>query len=426
MLKQVKLTSLALAVATITAIPVFAQDANLSTLQRMGTTGTSLIIPTIPQEGKNADAIRANLKKVKLPDGFKIDLYAVVPDARHMAVAPSTNMLFVGTRKTTVWAVTNRNNGDAATEVKVFAPSVKFNNPNGVCFTKDGFLIVAETNRILHFPAAEFFYESPDVAVGVVVPEGKLIPVEEQSFNHTARVCRVASDGKIYVSLGQPYNVQPAEKVALYEKEGMGGVVRYNGLDGSGRTVYSRGMRNPVGMDIGPKGDIWTTDNQVDGMGDDMPPGGLNKLTKAGEHFGFPYVNGPVKIAGSAAAPDLKDMKEPVGIVPWQGQFPPHQAQLGLTHYTGKVFPAKYQGGLFVASHGSWNRSTPSGYLINFVPIKADGNAGPIEVFADGFLDKTTGRALGRPVDVANLPDGSILVSDDYAGALYRISYTGN
>jgi glucose/arabinose dehydrogenase len=341
-----------------------------------------------------------------------------------MAVAPSTNMLFVGTRKTTVWAVTDRNGDNTADEVKPFAPAIKFANPNGVCFTKDGFLVVAESNRMLHFPAAEYFYEGPDVAVGVIVPEGKMIPVEEQSFNHTGRVCKVDKDGKIYVTLGQPYNVQPKEKVALYDEVGIGGVIRYNGLDGTGRMVYSKGMRNPAGLTIGPKGDIWTTDNQVDGLGDDIPPGELNKLTKAGEHFGFPFYNGKFKVAGSAAAPDLKDMKEPAGMITPQIEFPAHQAQLGVAHYTGKMFPAKYQGGLFVASHGSWNRTEPSGYLLNFVPIKADGNAGPSEVFADGFLDKATKRAIGRPVDVANLPDGSILVSDDYAGAIYRISYS--
>ena len=164
-MKFIKLSLLSLAVAALSTSNAIAQDKNLDTLQRMGNTATNMVIPTVPQEGKNADAIRANLKKVKLPDGFKIDLYAVVPDARYMAVAPSTNMLFVGTRKTTVWAVTNRNNGDSATEVKQFAPSIKFSNPNGVCFTKDGFLIVAESNRILHFPAAEYFYEGPDVAV---------------------------------------------------------------------------------------------------------------------------------------------------------------------------------------------------------------------------------------------------------------------
>jgi glucose/arabinose dehydrogenase len=279
---------------------------------------------------------------------------------------------------------------------------------------------------MLHFPAAEYFYEGPDVAVGVVVPEGKMIPVEEQSFNHTGRVCKIDNEGKIYVTLGQPYNVQPKDKVALYEEVGIGGVIRYNGLDGTGRMVYAKGMRNPAGITIGTKGDIWTTDNQVDGLGDDIPPGELNKLSKAGEHFGFPFYNGRFKVAGSAAAPDLANMPEPEGMIVPQVEFPAHQAQLGITHYNGTAFPAKYRGGMFVAAHGSWNRSTPSGYLINFVPINADGNAGAAEVFADGFLDKNTNRALGRPVDVANLPDGSILVSDDYAGAIYRISYTGN
>jgi glucose/arabinose dehydrogenase len=187
------------------------------------------------------------------------------------------------------------------------------------------------------------------------------------------------------------------------------------------------GMRNPAGLDINPKDKtIWTTDNQVDGLGDDVPPGELNRITKAGQHFGFPFYNGKYKVAGSPAAPDLKDLPEPAGMIFPQVEFPAHQAQLGMSFYTGKAFPKKYQGGMFIASHGSWNRTTPSGYLINFVPVNADGTAGQAEVFADGFLDKTTKRALGRPVDVANLPDGSILVSDDYAGAIYRISYSAN
>ena len=154
-----------------------AAQSNMDKLKQMKVASSSLDIPLVPQTGKNADAIRANLKRVKLPPGFHIDLYAVVPDARHMAIAPATNMLFVGTRKTTVWAVTNRNNGDMATEVKSFAPSLNFKNPNGVCWTKDGQLIVAEHNRVLEFPAAEFFYESPDVAVGEIVPQGQLVPL---------------------------------------------------------------------------------------------------------------------------------------------------------------------------------------------------------------------------------------------------------
>ncbi len=405
----------------------FAKDENLEKISAMKNTSTDMNIKTVDQTGKNADAIKANLKKIKLPEGFKIELYAVVPDARYMAVAPSTNMLFVGTRKTTVWAVTDRNNDNVADEVKPFAPSIKFSNPNGVCWTKDGFLIVAESNRVLNFPAAEYFYEGPDVAVITVVPEGGLIPVEEQSYNHTGRVCRVAADGKLYITLGQPYNVQPKDKIDLYNKTGIGGVIRLDPFNGSGKEVYAMGMRNPAGIEIDADGKtIWTTDNQVDGLGNDVPPGELNKLTKAGQHFGFPYWNGKFKVAGSPAAAELKDMKEPAGAVFPQVEFPAHQAQLGLTRYTGKAFPKKYQGGLFVASHGSWNRTEPSGYLINYVPIGTDGNAGKAEIFADGFLDATSKRALGRPVDVANLPDGSILVSDDYAGAIYRISYVGN
>ena len=279
----------------------------------------------------------------------------------------------------------------------------------------------------MNFPAAEYFYEGPDVAVITVVPEGGLIPVEEQSYNHTGRVCRVAGDGKLYITLGQPYNVQPKDKIDLYNKTGIGGVIRLDPFNGSGKEVYAMGMRNPAGIEIDADGKtIWTTDNQVDGLGNDIPPGELNKLTKAGQHFGFPYWNGKFKVAGSSAAPELKDMKEPAGAVFPQVEFPAHQAQLGLTRYTGKAFPKKYQGGLFVASHGSWNRTEPSGYLINYVPIGSDGNAGKSEVFADGFLDPVSKRAMGRPVDVANLPDGSILVSDDYAGAIYRISYAGN
>ena len=400
---------------------------NLATLQQMKVATTDLNIPVIPQEGKNADAIRANLKHVKLPAGFKIELYAVVPDARHMAVAPSTNMLFVGTRKTKVWAVTDRNGDGTADEVKAFAPSLNFKNPNGVCWTKDGFLIVAEHNRVLNFPAAEFFYEGPDVAVIEVVPQGKLIPVEEESYNHGARTCRVDDNNQLYVTLGQPYNVQPANKVELYEKLGIGGVVRLDAFDGSKREVVARGVRNSVGIEIDPKSKtVWFTDNQTDGMGDDTPPGELNRITKAGgEHFGYPYVHGNnVQIAGTSAAPDLKDMKAPAVWTKPQVEFPAHQAQLGLTFYSGKKFPAKYQGGIFVASHGSWNRTKASGGLINFVPLKADGTAGPSEVFADGFLDPETGIYRGRPVDVAQMKDGSLLISDDYVGAIYRVTYS--
>lgn len=424
-MKNLKLSTVAVAVGLGLAAQgaVVASD-KLSTLKQMKVATTDLNIPVVPQEGKNAAAIRENLKKVKLPPGFKIDLFAVVPDARHMAVAPSTNMLFVGTRKTTVWAVTDRNSDGVADEVKSFAPSLKFTNPNAVCWTKDGFLVVVEHNRVLNFPAAEFFYEGPDVAVIEVVPQGKLIPVEEESFNHGARTCRIGPDKKLYVTLGQPYNVQPKGKIDLYDKIGIGGIIRLDPFDGGGREVFAKGGRNSVGMDFNPKdGTLWWTDNQVDGLGDDIPPGELNRSTKAGEHFGFPYWNGKFKVAGSAAAPDLKDMPEPKGAIFPQVEFPAHQAQLGMAFYTGNKFPAKYRGGMFVAAHGSWNRTKPSGAEIQFVPVNADGSAGKMEVFASGFLDPETGLYRGRPVDVAVMKDGSILVSDDFAGAIYRISY---
>ena len=423
-MKTIPLITAWLLCGLITSASAQAGRDNLQALKQFKVSGTDLNIPPVPQEGRNAEAIKANLKNVKLPAGFKIELYAVVPDARHMAVAPNTNMLFVGTRKTRVWAVTDRNGDGTADEVKPFAPSLNFKVPNGVCWTKDGFLIVVEHNRVLNFPAAEFFYEGPDVAVIEVVPQGKLIPEEEESFNHGARVCRVADDGTLYITVGQPHNVQPAGKLELYDRLGIGGVVRMNAFDGSKREVYARGVRNSVGMDINPKDKtVWWTDNQTDGLGDDVPPGELNRSTKAGEHFGYPYRNGArFKVAGSPAAPDLKDMKEPANAIAPQVEFPAHQAQLGMTFYSGKQFPAKYQGGIFVAAHGSWNRTKPSGALINFIPLKADGTAGASEVFAEGWLD-ANGVYKGRPVDVAQMKDGSILISDDYVGAIYRVSY---
>ena len=411
--------ALAVALAVGSIAPVHAQQ-NIEKLKQMRASGTDPNIPSIPQTGKNADALRENLKKVKLPPGFKIELFAIVPDARHMAIAPSTNMLFVGTRKTAVWAVTDRNSDYVADEVKQFAPSLKFNVPNGVCWTKDGFLIVVEHNRVLNFPAAEFFYEGPDVAVIEVVPQGGLIPVEEESYNHHARTCRVGPDGMLYITLGQPFNVQPRDKIALFNKVGIGGIVRMNPFDGSKREVYATGIRNSVGIDISPKdGSVWFTDNQTDGMGDDIPAGELNRATKPGQFFGYPWKQGKTRITEFGYDKDPL----PANITDPQVYMDAHAADLGLTHYTGKMFPAKYQGGIFSAQHGSWNRTKPIGARVMFTSLKADGTADKTEVFAEGWLDSATGTYRGRPVDVAVMKDGSLLVSDDFAGAIYRISY---
>lgn len=419
--------AVAAALLALGPLPAAAQPAggpqNIEKLKQFRVSGADLNIPPVPQSGRSADAIRANLKRVKLPAGFKIELYALVPDARHMAVAPSTNMLFVGTRKTTVWAVTDRDSDGVADEVKPFAPSLKFSVPNGVCWTRDGFLVVVEHNRVLNFPAAEFFYESPDVAVIEVVPQGNLIPVEEESFNHGARTCRVGPDKKLYITLGQPFNVPPRDKLDTFSKVGIGGIVRLDPFEGTGREVFARGVRNSVGMDFNPaNGQLWFTDNQTDGMGDDTPPGELNRVVRAGQHFGYPWLGGKsVRIKEHGYDKDAL----PANMTPPEVEMDAHAAGLGMAFYTGKQFPQAYHGGIFTAEHGSWNRSTPIGARIMFTRLKPDGSADKTEVFADGWLDPATRQYRGRPVDVANLPDGSILVSDDFAGALYRISYSG-
>lgn len=410
---------LASAIACLSASTSLAQNGNLDRLQQMQSTGTSSDLGVVPQDTGYADQLRSNLEQINLPEGFQIDLFAVVPDARHMAVG--TNIaVFVGTRKEELWVVTDRNRDRVADEVKRFATSIDFAIPNGVCFTGDGFLYVAEQNRVLVFPAAEFFYEGADVAVGVVVPQGELIPVEEESFNHTARVCTFGPDGKLYITLGQPFNVPPAEKLDLYDEWGIGGIIRMN-RDGSNREVYASGVRNSVGMDFNPaNGELWFTDNQVDGMGDLIPAGELNRATALGQNFGFPWYGG-----GSTRTNEYKNDEVPADVVFPEVEMDAHAADLGMTFYEGSMFPAQYRGGIFSAQHGSWNRTDPIGARVMFTALDDEGAAASTVVFADGWL-LDTGEYMGRPVDVKQMADGSLLVSDDLAGAIYRISYVGN
>ncbi|MEL7171371.1 MAG: PQQ-dependent sugar dehydrogenase [Pseudomonadota bacterium] len=404
---------LSVAVAAL-ALPAAAN--NLDKLSQFKLTGVNEFT-VIEQGGPSAEAIKKTLERIELPDGFEISLYALVPDARHIAVGPQGIVTFVGTRKTEVWAVTDRDKDRVADEVKNFAPSIDKAIPNAVCFSPDGFLYTVERNRVLVFPAAEFFYESPDVAAFNVVAEGDLIPVEEESFNHTARVCDIGPDGKLYISLGQPFNVAPPEKLDLYNETGIGGIIRIN-TDGSGREVYTYGVRNSVGQDFHPEtGELWWTDNQVDGMGDDIPPGELNRQTEAGQHFGHPWYGG-----GTTRTNEYKGQEVPVDVVHPVVETVAHAADLGMVFYTGNQFPDKYKNAIFSAQHGSWNRTTPIGARVMVSFIGEDGTV-TMEPFAEGWLDEESGEYLGRPVDVAQLPDGSIIVSDDLAGALYRISY---
>ncbi len=374
----------------------------------------------IEQGGKKAENIKKILANIKLPAGFKIDLYALVPDARDMAMAPQGTVLFVGTRKDKVWVVSDRDRDGVADEVKDFAPSLSFDVPNGVTFSKDGFLYIAERNQVRMFPAAEFFYEGPDVVAVDIVAKGELIPVEEESYNHTARVVDIGPDNKLYISLGQPFNVAPPEKLDLYNQVGIGGIIRMD-RDGSNREVYTYGVRNSVGQDFHPvTGELWWTDNQVDGMGDDIPPGELNRQTKAGQHFGHPWYGG-----GKTRVADFgyDQAKVPVDVVHPAVETTAHCADLGMVFYTGNKFPAKYKNAIFSAQHGSWNRTEPCGARVMVTFIDKDGKA-KMEPFAEGWLNANK-EYDGRPMSVAQMKDGSILVSDDYAGAIYRISYEG-
>jgi glucose/arabinose dehydrogenase len=189
--------------------------------------------------------------------------------------------------------------------------------------------------------------------------------------------------------------------------------------EGGNRAVYAWGIRNSVGMDFNPaNGELWFTDNQVDRMGDDIPPGELNRATRPGQQFGFPWYGG-----GHVRTREYLSSAPPADAVFPQVEEIAHAADLGMTFYTGKMFPEAYRGGIFSAQHGSWNRSSPVGARVMFTRLDPDGSASESMPFAEGWLDSASGGYLGRPVDVAQLPDGSLLVSDDTAGAIYRIWY---
>jgi len=409
---------------------VFAKDdeSNVEKLGAFKRTDTGPM-KRVSQDKQYAENLRKVLQRIKLPEGFKIDLFAIVPDARGMAVSRNTAAVWVGTRKTTVWSVNDRDMDNVADTVDEFSPSVKFDIPAGACYSPDGFLFIAERNRVMMFPAAEYFMEGSDTVAVPIVKQGELIPAEEESYNHTARACVIGPDNKIYVTLGQPFNVTPPEKVDLYRKWGIGGIVRFN-RDGTGREVVLTGMRNSSGLAFNPKdGSLWFTDNQVDGMGDEIPPGELDKVPATngklhlGGWYGFPYYGG-----GSTRTDEYKGKAIPKELadkyVKPEVEMVAHAADLGMMFYTGTMFPAKYHNAIFSAQHGSWNAVKPRGARVMVTYLDAKGHAVKTEPFAEGWMNEE-GVYLGRPVDVKQYFDGSILVSDDKAGAIYRISYQG-
>jgi glucose/arabinose dehydrogenase len=343
------------------------------------------------------------LDLIKLPKGFSISVYAEVEDARSMALSPS-GTLFVGNRsEDKVYAVKDTDGDKVADKKWVLATGL--NMPNGVAF-KDGDLYVAEVNKVHKFAGIESKLDKPT---------SQLIydkfPTEK---HHGWKYIAFGPDGKLYVPVGAPCNICES-KDPIYAS-----ITRMN-ADGTGIEVFANGVRNTVGFTWHPTTkNIWFTDNGRDMLGDDVPPCELNTATKPGQHFGYPYCHG-----GTIKDPEFGDKKPCSEFIQPAQNLGAHVAPLGLKFYTGSMFPSEYKNQIILAEHGSWNRSKKSGYKLSLVKVNEAGKATSYSTFASGWLDDATQKVWGRPVDVLLMPDGSMLVSDDQAGVIYRIVYKG-
>jgi len=343
------------------------------------------------------------LEKLHLPDGFKISIYAEVPNARSLDVSPS-GIVFVGNRsQNKVYALVDSNQDFKADGIYVIDKGL--NMPNGVAF-KDGDLYVAEVNRILVYRDIENHLSSPPKAEVVY----DKYPTEK---HHGWKNIAFGPDGLLYVPVGAPCNICEPKK-PIYAS-----ITRLD-VNHPDPEVIAHGVRNSVGFDWDPQtGDLWFTDNGRDMLGDDVPPCELNHVEKVGENFGFPYCHG-----GTILDPEYGKGKncEDYSAPAWN--FHAHVAPLGMMFYKGSLFPSDYVNDIFVAQHGSWNRSKKIGYRVMRVKHN-DKNATSATVFIDGWLDDDSQQAWGRPVDIIQLKDGSMLISDDYADVVYRVFYAG-
>lgn len=340
-----------------------------------------------------------DLDDISLPDGFEIEVYADVPNARSLALGDDGVVFVSNRRANSVYAVVPQ--GDADPQVIEIISGLI--TPNGIAF-HDGDLYVAEVDRILRFAGiGNRFDDMPDAEVlDIDLPDEK---------HHGWRYIGFGPDGKLYIAIGAPCNVCDRGD------EGFARIIRTN-PDGSEREVYAEGIRNSVGFTWHPTTDeLWFTDNGRDRMGDDIPPCELNHAPQPGMHFGFPYCHG-----GDIPDPEFGEGRNCEDYTPPVQKLGPHVAPLGIKFYTGSMFPSEYRGQVFIAEHGSWNRSKKIGYRISLVSLES-GAPVSYEVFAMGWLRKK--KVSGRPVDLLILEDGSMLVSDDYAGKVYRISFAG-
>ncbi|MFC1716373.1 PQQ-dependent sugar dehydrogenase [Candidatus Poribacteria bacterium] len=339
--------------------------------------------------------------RIKLPPGFEIDVYAAdVPNARSMTLSPD-GTLFVGSRSGgRVYAVLDKDRDNKADEVITIDQGL--NDPNGVAI-RDGSLYVAEISRVLRYDNIEANLNNPPAPVVV----NDTFPGDE---HHGWKFIRFGPDGMLYVPVGAPCNVCERK-----DNERYASITRMQ-PDGTGLEVFAHGIRNTVGFDWHPvTGELWFTDNGRDLLGDDVPPDELNHAPDPGMHFGFPFCHG-----GDVSDPVFGQNRECNEFTPPAMKLGPHVAALGMRFYTGSMFPGEYTNQIFIAEHGSWNRTIPIGYRVTLVRLE-NNKAVSYETFAEGWLQG--GSAWGRPVDVLVIPDGALLVSDDRIGAIYRISY---
>lgn len=337
------------------------------------------------------------LHQIQLPAGFAIELWARVPNARGMTWGEQ-GTLFVGSMSEGK-VVALRLKADGGQEQFVVASGL--NRPVGVAF-RAGALYVSAIDRILRFDDIENRLQRP--------PEpAKLMAEFPSDRHHGWKFIGFGPDGWLYVPVGAPCNIcEP-------DPDRYANIQRIS-PDGKKREVYARGVRNTVGFDWHPQTkELWFTDNGRDFLGDDAPPDELNHASAAGQHFGYPYCHG-----GDIADPDFGTKRACSGFRSPAQKLGPHVAGLGMRFYTGTQFPEQYRGQIFVAEHGSWNRTEKSGYRVSLVRLEGN-RAVAYEPFAQGWLQGQS--AWGRPADVLLAPDGSLLVSDDYAGAIYRITY---
>ena len=339
------------------------------------------------------------LQRIKLPPGFEIEVYAAVPGPRSLALGDK-GTVFVGTQRDgSVFALVPR----AGVAPEVLTIAKRLNSPNGVAF-RAGSLYVAEISQILRYDAIESNLRSPPQPVVVT----DRFP---QEGHHGWKYIAFGPDGWLYVPVGAPCNVcEPdPDRYALISRIQP---------DGSSYEVFARGVRNTVGFDWDPNTrELWFNDHGRDMMGDDLPSDELNHAPKAGMNFGFPYCH-----QGDTPDPEFGGKRKCAEFTPPALKQGGHVAADGLKFYTGTMFPAEYRGRIFIAQHGSWNRSKKSGYRVITVTLQ-DNAVQKWDVFAEGWMENE--RVWGRPVDLLVLSDGSLLISDDYANVIYRVSYRG-